>query len=334
MKLSSDDKSRLVKRYTQDKEAYELYPKGRFYWNLRTGEDLQTALDYFEQSIDKDRDYAFAYAGIADCYVLFSWYAVMAPKESYPKAKEAALKALQLDNQLAEAHASLASVYSNFDWDWVSDEKSYKRSIELNPSYATAHQWYAEDLSYHGYLDEGIAEFEKALTLDPLSPIINSSYGYILAVASHHERAIKQLKKTINMDQNFYMAQALLGNVYLFKGDAANSIYHLQEAFRLSKDPGILGHLAYALKLSGKTEEANRTLAQLDQLLSERTVSPYYYAQIHASLGHIEKAFDYLQLCVEQKSNYLIQLKVNLSFEELRSDPRFVELMKTVGLVK
>lgn len=334
LKLGSVERDRLVKRYTNNSEAYQLYLKGRFHWNLRTGEDLQTAVEYFEQAIHKDPNYALAYAGIADCYVLFSWYSVQIPEESFPKAKEAALKALQLDSQLAEPHTALAQVYSNFDWDWISAEKSYKRSFELNPNYATAHQWYGEDLVFRGRYNEAIAEFEKALTLDPLSPIITAAYGYYLGQAGYHDRAIQQLQKVVELDQRFHMAQHLIGGVYIIKGDFARSVYHLQEAFRLDNDPIILGSLGYALAISGETEEANRTIDQMNELASKRYVSPYFYAIIYAGLDNNEKAFEYLLLCVEQRSNYLIQLNTGPFFNGLRSDPRFDELLKTVGLVE
>ncbi|TDI96514.1 MAG: hypothetical protein E2O76_11610 [Caldithrix sp.] len=231
LKLSSDDKSRLVKRHTEDTEAYQLYLKGRFYWNQRTGEALRTAVDYFQQAINRDPTYALAYAGIADCYVLLAWYKVLTAIESFPKAKAAALQALQIDDQLAEAHTALAMTYVAFDWDWVSAEERFVRAIELNPNYATAHQWYgAGHLAFLACFDEALTEVKRALALDPLSLIIKSELGTVYRQAGYYDLAIEQLQNTIEMDQNFYIAHYLLGVAYIFKGEISKGMDELRRS--------------------------------------------------------------------------------------------------------
>ena len=218
LKLSSDDKSRLVKRHTENTEAYQLYLKGRFYWNQRTAESLKTALDYFQQAINRDPTYALAYAGITDCYGLLPIYSDLSEQEAIPKAKEAALQALQIDEQLVEAHTALANMYQLYDWDSEASEKGFRRAIELNPNYSTAHHWYAMNLSGRARSDEAIAEMKRALALDPLSLIINTDLGSVYLDARYYDLAIQQLQKTIEMDQNFYRARHYLGAAYIFKG--------------------------------------------------------------------------------------------------------------------
>ena len=335
LKLSSEEKSRLVKRHTEDREAYQLYLKGRFYVSKRTGEALKTALGYFQQAVDRDPTYALAYAGIADCYVLLPYYRGLSGHESYPKAKAAALQALQMDEHLAEAHAALALAHVFFDWDWVSAEKSIHRAIELNPNYATAHRWYGDiHLRLQARFDEAIAEVRRALALDPLSLINNTNLGLVYYTARYYDLAIEQLRKSIEMDQNFYIAHYYLGITYMFNGEISKGMGELRHAMRLDDDPQILAAMGYAYGISGDTEEAEKTLVHLDELSAKRVVSPYDYATIYAGLGDKEKTLELLQQCLEQREWLLVFLKVDQFWDNLRDDPRFVELLKKVGLEK
>jgi serine/threonine-protein kinase len=284
LKLSGDDKNRLVKRHTEDTEAYQLYLKGRFYWNQRTAEALKTALGYFQQAIDRDSTYAAAYAGLSDCYGLFPYYAVSPTIEAIPKAKSAALKALQIDAQLVEAHTSLASAYQS-EWEWELSDKSFRRAIELNPNYATARHWYAGGLLFRGHFEEAIAEFKGALTVDPHSLIINVTLGHAYIMARRYDLALEHLQKTLSMDQNFFVTHFNSGVAYVLKNQTAKGIEHLKEALRLSDSPEVLATIGYTYGISGNIEEAEKTLVEMDKLSSKRFVSPYHVAMIYAGLG-------------------------------------------------
>jgi TolB-like protein/Flp pilus assembly protein TadD len=333
LKLSSDDKTRLVKRHTENPEAYQLYLKGRFHWNKRSAESLKTALGYFQQAADRDPTYALAYAGIADCYALLPIYSGLSGKEAFPKAKSAALQALQIDEQLAEAYAALSNV-ANFTWDLETAEKSIVRAIELKPNYASAHQWYSMLLTSHARFSEAIAEMKRALQLDPLSLIINADLGDVYFRARNYDLAIQQLRKTIEMDQNFYFAQYRLGVAYIFKGEISKGMEQLRQAMQLDDDPTMLASMGYGYGISGNTEEAEKTLVLLVEVSSQRVVSPYDYARIYAGLGDKEKAMEYLQRCLEQREWQLLKLNFDPYWDNLRDDSRFVELVKKVGLEK
>jgi len=333
LKLSGEDKSRLVKRHTEDSEAYQLYLKGRFYCNQRTGEALKTALGYFQQAIDRDPTYAAAYAGLADCYGSFPYYAVLPTIEAIPKAKSAALKALQIDEQLAEAHTSLAAAYQ-MDWAWELSDKSFRRAIELNPNYATARHWYGQGLYLRGHFDKAIAEFKQALVVDPHSLIINADLGWAYIAARRYDLALEHLQKTLSMDEDFFLTHSYIGKAYVLKNQTAKGIEYLKEALRLSDSPEVLAALGYTYGISGNSEEAEKTLVEIDKLSSKSFVSPYHVAMIYAGLGDKEKALELLKLSLEQRSVWLTYIKVDPFWDNLRSDPRFIELLKKVGLDK
>jgi len=301
----------------------------------RTGVALKTALEYFQQAIDKDQNYALAYAGIAECYALLPIYRILSAQESTPKAKAAALQALQIEEQLVEAHITLALTDDHYGWDSVAAEKSFGRAIELNPNHATAHHWYAMSLSLRpARFDEAIAEMKRALELDPLSLIINANLGVVYYRTRFYDLAVQQLQKTIEMDQNFYRARYYLGAAYIFKGEISKGIEELQHAMRLNDNPEILATIGYVYGISGNSVEAEKTLSHLEELSSQRYVSPYDSAIIYAGLGDEEKVLEILQRCLEQREWLLIKLKVDPFWDNLRDDPRFVELLKKVGLEK
>jgi len=331
LKLSSDEKSRLVKRHTDDTEAYELYLKGRFYWNKRTAQSLKTAMGYFQQAANRDPTYALAYAGIANCYVLLPIYKSLSAKAALPKAKAAALQALQIDDQLAEAHATLSNV-AHFTWDWETSEKSIVRAIELNPNYAFAHLWYGMGLTNHARFRKAIAELKRALELDPLSLIINTDLGVVYYRARSYDLAVQQLQKTIEMDQNFYRARYYLNLAYTFRGEISKNIKKLQQTIQLNDDPKILTAIDYAYEISKNSAEAKKTLSHLEELSSQRVVSPYDYTTIYANLRNKEKALEFLQQCLKQRQWQLILLKVHPYWDTVRDDPRFVEMLQKVKL--
>jgi tetratricopeptide (TPR) repeat protein len=314
-------------------EAYESYLKGRFFWNKRTAEGLRVALAYFNQAIEEDPNYAQAYSGLADTYALLGdWqYAVMIPTQAYPKARAAALKAVQLDSALGEAHNSLAFVLDGFDWDLDAGGKEFRRAIELSPGYATAHHWYAWHLALLGRYDEAIVEMKKAENLDPLSLIINADLAELLVIAHSYDESVKQSRKTIEMDPNFAMAHNQLGQAYLQQHLYDQALPELQKAVQLSAEsPTCIANLARAYALSGQRDAA---LKLLDGL--KATSTPGYsraseIAAIYVSLGDTNEAMTWLEKGYTERFNPGVLIRPG--FDPLRSDPRFRELAHRIGL--
>jgi TolB-like protein/DNA-binding winged helix-turn-helix (wHTH) protein/Tfp pilus assembly protein PilF len=314
-------------------EAYESYLKGRYFWNKRTADGLKVALAYFNQAIDEDPKYAQAYSGLADTYgLLGDWqYAAMTAKEALPKAKSAAIKALELDPVLGEAHNSLAFCLDGYDWDWEAADKEFRRAIELNPGYANAHHWYAWHLSLKGRYDEAIAEMRRAESLDPLSLIINADLAEILLLAHFYDESIQQSRKTIEMDPNFALAHHQLGQAYLQKQMYDAAIAELQKAVQLSGgSPTSTASLARAFVLSGKRSEAVTLLSEL----KKRSSPGYSYASeiavIYAALGDKDQAMIWLEKGYEERFNPGVLLRPGL--DPLRSDPRFQDLVRRIGV--
>jgi len=335
IKLTGEDEKRLTRRYTENSEAYQLYLKGRFYWNKRTGDALKKGLEYFELAADKDPGYALAYAGMADCYDLLSPFAVLSPKEAYPKAEAAAKKALDIDERLAEAHTSLGLALHNYEWNYPGSEKEFKRAIELNPAYPTAHHWYGNGpLTVLGRFDEAITEMKKAQELDPLSLIINADLGATYLYARKYDLAVEQLQKTIEMDKSFYYAIAVLGLAHVFKGDVPKGIEMLMRARALDNDPAVTAGLGFAYAVSGRKDEARGTLGELEGASKLRYVNPYFVAAVYGGLGAKDQAFDYLQKAYEDRTDALTVLAVDPFMDSLRADPRFADFLKKVRLQK
>ena len=316
-------------------EAYESYLKGRYFWNKRTADGLKVALAYFKQATEEDPKYAKAYSGLADTYALLGdWqYAVMTPKEAFPKAKAAAIHALELDDTLGEAHNSLAFVLDGFDWDLDAGGKEFQRAIELNPGYATAHHWYAWHLSLLGRFDEAITEMKKAENLDPLSLIINADLAELLGLAHYYDDSIRQSLKTIEMDPNFALAHNQLAQAYLQKHMYAEAVAELQKAVGLSKDsPTCIANLARAYVASGKRGEAVKLLDDLKRRSSTGYSNASEIAMIYASLGDPDQAMHWLEKGFEERFNPGVLLRPG--FDPLRSDPRFEDLRRRIGLPK
>jgi TolB-like protein/DNA-binding winged helix-turn-helix (wHTH) protein/Tfp pilus assembly protein PilF len=331
--LTPREQAALKSSKAVNPEAYQSYLKGRYFWNKRTADGLKAALAYFKQAIEEDPNYAKAYSGLADTYALLGdWqYAVMTPKEAFPKAKAAAIHALELDSTLGEAHNSLAFVLDGFDWDLDAGGKEFQRAIELNPGYATAHHWYAWHLSLLGRFDEAIVEMRKAENLDPLSLIINADLAELLGLAHHYDESIAQSRKTIEMDPNFALAHNQLAQAYLQKNMYAEAIAELQNAVKLSGDsPTCMANLARAYVASGKRSEAVTLLGELKKRSNPGYSNTAEIAMIYASLGDADQAMNWLEKGFEERFNPGVLLRPG--FDPLRSDPRFQNLLHRVGL--
>src|SRR5882724_1513214 len=328
--LTKTERQQITRNYTENTEAYQLYLKGRYYWNKRTSEGLSKAAVFFEQAIEKDPNYALAYSGLADSYSVPQ--NPIAPRDRMPKAKAAAMKAIELDDTLAEAHASLGNVKHIYDWDFAGAEKEFKRAIELNSNYTSAHHFYALLLASLGRWQEANDQIKRALELEPFSLIINSSAGRILYLEREYDQAIEQLRKALELDPNFARAHFFLGQVYQEKGLNEQAIAEFQKALQLDVNQYLLAGLGYAYATSGKRDEAMKVLDQLKDLSKQRYASSYGVAIIHLGLGEKDAAFESLEKAYQERSEGLSSLMVEPRWDSLRADPRFADLMRRVGL--
>jgi TolB-like protein/Flp pilus assembly protein TadD len=331
-KLTGSEQHAIALRPTANHEAHQLYLKGRYFWNKRTADDFKTAISYFRQAIDKDPAFALAYAGLADTYLLLPAYAVASPQESVPKAKAAAEQALKLDNTLGEAHASLGQALFAFDLNLIEADREFRRAIELNPNYATAHQWYAIGvLTPLGRFDDAISESRRALELDPLSLIINADLGTVLFNARRYDEAIEQLRKTVEMEPDFYYAHWQLGQALEMKGMINEAIAEYEKATRLNDDPLPLGLLAHLYAKLGKRDKALEILLRLREVSTQRYVAPYTFALIYLGLGQKDEALQFLERDYEDRDGYNIAfVKIDRFLDPLRGDPRFEALVQKV----
>jgi TolB-like protein/Flp pilus assembly protein TadD len=335
-KLSSAANHVLASRPTENPEAHELYLKGRYFWNRRTGENLQKAADYFQQAIEKDASYALAYSGLADCHVLLPLYPGLGsnPRDELPKALEAARKAVELDGTLAEAHTSLARALAS-DLQLSAAMSEFNRAIELNPNYATAHQWFGECLQSQGRVEDAVAELKRAQELDPLSLIINSLLGFALDTVGKGEEAIEQLRKTIEIDPTFAHAHEMLGNVLEHKGHIEEAVLEYEKSARLSAmDPSILAQLARACFLVGRKAEAQQLWDQLKSLSERQYVPAYSLALVQSAFGDKDEAIRLLEKSYEDHAPFdssdLGWILVDHRLDPLRSDPRFKKLITRI----
>jgi len=334
-RLSGAQQNQIAKNYTTSAEAYQLYLKGRFYWNKRTASDLRKSTEYFNQAIALDPHFALAYSGLADSYVLFSGYGAATPEESFPKAKEAAMKALDIDETLAEAHAALGYTLFNYDWNFDESEKHMKRALELNSNYSIAHNWYGNaNLLSAGRFDEAIEELQKAQKIDPLSLIINADLGNSYLFARRNDQAIEQLQRTVEMDGNFYYAHAYLGRAYMMKGLFNEALLELQKAQSLSDDPRILMLMTCNYSKMGRKDKAISILDQMKDMSKKHYVSSYYFALAYTALGKKDEAFEWLEKAYREHEGRMTLIKVDPLLDGLRSDFRFEKLIEQVGLDK
>jgi TolB-like protein/DNA-binding winged helix-turn-helix (wHTH) protein/Tfp pilus assembly protein PilF len=335
VKLTPEDQVRLASTRPVSTQSYDNYLKGRYYWNKRSQEGLTKAINYFQIAIEKDPNYALAYAGLADCYSIIGSVIVgtVPAAEVAPKARAAALKSLELDNTLAEAHTSLATVRFNYDWDWNSAASGFRRAAELNPSYATAYQRNSLYLMGMGRTSESIAEMNRAHDLDPLSISMNFSLGSRLYMAREYDQAIEQLRNTIDMDPDFLLPHLVLGQAYEQKKAYDQAITELRRAAAISQNsPPVLAALARTYAVSGRTTEARNLLDQLMQQAKKQYVSPFYVAIVYAGLGQKDQALDWLEKAYSDHSNAIVFLKVDPQMDTLRASPRFHELQRKLRL--
>ena len=331
-KLTGSEQHVIAARPTENTEAHQLYLKGRFFWNKRTGNDLKKSIDYFQQAAATDPNYALAYAGVADAYVFLPGYTAGAPQDCYPKAMAAAKKALELDDSLAEAHTTLALARWYYDFDSSQANREFQRAIELNPNYATGHQQYGNNtLSALGRFNEAIAEGKRAVELDPLSLVINADLGMNYYYARRYDEAITQLRKTLEMDAGYYYAHVNLGQVFAAKRAFDQAIAEYQKARALNDDPFVLGLLGHAYASSGNKTEALKLLDQLKEISSQRYVSVYTFAIVYLALGDKEEALRWLERCYQDRAGADIGwIRVDSLLDPLRGDPRFEALAEKI----
>ncbi len=332
LKVSGQEQG-LAKHYTESNEAYQLYLKGRFQWHKRTNEALKKSIDYFNQAIERDPSFALAYAGLADCYVVPAY--MLPPGEKIPKAKMAAMKALELDDTLAEAHTSLARAMTTYDWDWRGAEREFQRAIELNPNYAIAHQWYCGYLEAMGRTPEAIAEGKRALELDPLSPIITFEMGLGFFYARDYDKAIEYYQKTLELDPDFPPAHGQLPAAYEQKRMYDQAITGFQKGTNLKGSREwyfSLSGLAHVYAVSGNKGEAQKLLSEMKDLSVRQYVPADRIALIYAGLGDKDEAFAWLEKAYDERSFNMTWLKVEPRWDSLRSDPRFADLVRRLGL--
>ncbi len=332
VRLSRDQEQRFTRSHQENTEAYHLYLKGRYSWNKRTPQGLKDGIEYFEQAIEKDPTYALAYAGLADSYALLGNYGVLAQDEALRRAQGAATKALEIDEELPEAHTSLAYIYFH-NWQWSNAENEFKRAIELKPGYSTAHHWYANLLQITNRQNEGVSELKTAENLDPLSVMINVTLGVHLYAARQYDPAIEQLQKTLELQPNFVFTHSSLGQVYGQKGIREKAMEELQTAVKLSEGAvDCQADLAYFYAISGRQNDAKKILDDLKTRQKPESISPVYIALVYTGLGDRDQAIQWLQKGYAERSDAITFIKVEPRFDSLRQDARFQQLLRQMGL--
>ncbi|MCI0444929.1 hypothetical protein L0152_17190 [bacterium] len=332
-KITGEQEKLLTKSFTENSEAYQLYLKGRYFWNKRTPQGLQKSLEYYQEAINKDPKYALAYAGMADSYATRALTSESKPSESFPKAKSAAARALELDDTLVEAHATMIRIKSQYDWDWAGVEREYRRTMQLNPNYSLAHGFYAGYLMKMGRHSEGFAERKRALELDPLALGGNAMAGRDYHLAGQYEQAIEQCRKTLEIQPDFFPALIHLAKAYREKGMYHQAIDELSKTNDLTggrtESISLIGHI-YAVM--GKRTEAQKALDELKERSKHRYVSPYHIAVVYAGLGEKDMTFEWLQKAYEDRNELVTFIKFAPEFDNLRSDPRYAELLRKLNL--
>jgi TolB-like protein/DNA-binding winged helix-turn-helix (wHTH) protein/tetratricopeptide (TPR) repeat protein len=332
--LTGKEKSALTRRHTESPEAYDLYLRGRYFWNKRNEKGARKAVEFFLRATEADPDYALAYAGLADAYHLLCGLDLLAPREGHPKAKEAALTALAKDGNLVEAHASLGIIGLRYDWDWPAAERELKRAIALNPSYALARHWYAIYLCARTRFDEAIAECKRALRVDPLSLVINTLLGTHYLYAGRYDESIAQLRRTLELDPDFIYAHAALAEGYYFAGNHARAIAEVNRASELAgwHTSQALGARGYIYAAVGRAAEARALLEELERRAARVYVSAYEIGRIYVHLGEMEKALGWLNTACEQREGPLLHILSTPELSPLRSHPGFQKLARRVGI--
>ncbi len=335
LNLTREQAERLTKNYTENSEAYKLYSLGRFFWNKRSEEALNKSIDYFRQAIEKDPSFALAYAGLADSYAVMAISADLPAHEVFPKARAAATKALELDDALVEAHATMLRIRSQYEWDWAGAEKEYRRALELNPNYPMTRIYYMSYLVPAGRAEEAVASVKRAQELDPLSLVANAVVARALFFAGRYDEAIEASQKTLELDQNVFLARLILGRSYARKGMFDSAVAELEKA---RSSPGSVSEatslLAYTLAVSGRSTEARRLLEEMKQLSASRYVQPYDIGIVHAGLGDKDTAFEWLEKAYLDRNHQVPLINSVPEFEGIRSDPKFAELVQRIGVAR
>lgn len=332
LRLTGAEQQRLAQSHTDNTEAYQLYLKGRFHWNKFTEAGFKKAIEYFNQAVEKDPNYALAYSGLSDSYAILG-VEYLAPRETFPKAKAYAQKALALDDTLAEAHNSLGISRMFYDWDWTEAEKELKRAIELKPDYPDARHFYGHYLEATGRVDEAIAETRRGVELDPLSLIINAELGFAFYCAHRYDQAIEQERKTLEMDRNFIFVSVYLAQAYERKGMSKEAIAELSRARSISTDDWtVIAELGCAYARSGQKVEARRIILELEGLASHEYIDPGFIAYIYADLDEQDQALEWLEKAYQARSISMVFIKTEPKLDRLRSEPRFQNLIQRVGL--
>src|SRR5712671_5698499 len=331
--LSGEEKQRLTKRYTEDAEAYRLYLKGRYHWNKRSAEGLQKAIEYFRQALDKDPAYSLAHAGLADTYAYLSFFHVVPPRQAMPKAKAAAVKALEIDDHLAEAHVSLGYVSFTYDGDWSAAGKHFEQALAFNPIYSGAHTFYAFYLNSLGRSEEALAVAKRALDLDPASPAVSHSLAVQLYLARRFDQAIEQAHNTLEMDANFAISYQLLGEVHVSKGLYREGLLALEKFSALSRSSATSRVLlGYSHARLGERSAALRIIEELTAAAKHSFVPALLFALVYAGLEDKDQAFSWLEKAYEERFYRLAYVKVEALWDPLRSDARFMDLLRRVGI--
>ena len=332
LRLTGEDSARLAKRPTDSSEAYKLYLKGRYHWNKRTAEGFRKGIQYFRQACEADQRYAWAYAGLADCHLGLGNYSHKSPREAYPQAQAAALKALEIDPELTEASTTLAFTKWAFEWNWPGAEKEFKAALRVDPKYATAHQWYALFLLSMGKTEAALAQHRRAHELDPLSLPINATLGWAFYLARQYDQAADQLGRTLELDARFPLAHLLLGDVFLEKSMFEEAIRELKRAARSWGGGTVaLARLAYAYAATGEKHRVQKALDELNRLSKQTYVSRYELAVIYGALGRKDQAFESLEGACDERSFRIVFLKVDPRMDHLRPDPQFRNILSRIG---
>ena len=333
VKLTGEERRLLSKHGTESSEAYLAYLKGLYFFGRRAAEEFKKAVDCFEQAIAADPFYARAYSGLADCYNLLGAYRALPRDYCMRRAKQAALRALELDDTLAEAHSSLAHIKMVYEWDWSGAEAGFKRAIELNPNCSAAHHWYSVTLRLMGRFDQACEKARRALELDPLSLIVNASFGISFYFIKEYDRALKQLSATIELDPNFGVAHFYMGMVLEGKQMYEEAVSEYKKALSLiGRNGEVLAYVGHAYAMSGRVSEARAVLDELERLQPDSSAPYYFVALIYAAMGEKDEAFRYLWLGYEQHSEEVALIKMDPMMQSLRDDPRFASLVKSIGL--
>jgi tetratricopeptide (TPR) repeat protein len=338
LRLSGEDEEKLAKRYTKDAEAYQLYLKGRYFWNKRNEEGFRNGIDYFRRAEEKDPTFALAFSGLADSYALLCDIGVVRPVDEMPKAKAAAQKAVDADPALAEAYTSRAFVRLAYDWDWLGAQNDFQQALKLNPKYPTAHQWYASYLMQMGKFSLAKAEIEEAHKLDPLSPIISANSGLYSYYEKNYDDAIAKYKTTLQSDPDFWVARHYLALAYVQKGMHDEAIVELRKLIKapasgpipdqvMEAESEASASLGFAYGMAGKQTEARAIISQLDALSKKRYVSPLYFAIVYAGLKDDDKAIEYLNKAFDARHPGLVLIRIEPMFDSLRGDNRFKALI-------